>query len=724
MKRPFLIISVFFLLGCISGLYLHYYFILLLFSALSWLFFFLMERKLSWSLLFLSILISGGYLSSKEKAGIENSWLYRRVNEDYIDLKGKLFKNPEFSKWGTKLYLKTKDGKIIISVNGFLKGYYRGDRIQGSAKVIPTNHPCNFGVNRKNLFLSQGISAYGYSKSGLFFKKLSAFPLSFFYRLKGKASMKINSLPSPYSSVLSALILGQRYGMGERERRSLKRAGIYHLMAISGAHVGIFLYFIWLLTGIFTYRKKVRLHISLASLLFFYLWMQGSPSVDRAVVIASLIIGGKLLWRDINYVNLLSLSLIISLIFSPLSFLSPGFQLTYFVTLGLALFSEKFRGFSKIEAFFLFSSVAFLFSLPISLFHFHRANFLSPLNNMIAATVVPLIIVLGIGWVLGISFLLLPIKELVNLILLLDSLKFPIITVPNIALIFILLTCLILVFSPQRKILLLIPVLLLFFPGKKPKRFEVLFIDVGQGDSVLVKCPPKVFLYDGGGSTSKTFDVGEYITSQAIWAQGIRKIDWIFASHYHSDHAGGLISVLENFPYDVFLYSEKPKEDPIFNRLMMEVPTEKRKRIFKGNIFKLGSCKIKVLNPPPVSPERTRNNDSLVLLVSHGKEKLLLTGDIGKRIERKIIPELGRISILKVAHHGSITSSSKDFISELSPDYSVISAGLFNRFNFPSKKILKRLAEKSKKVLLTSKCGAIKIWKEGYTTCLSEGNYR
>lgn len=674
-------------------------------------------------LLLVFLFLTGGLLSHRASSRIINSPFYNLETPDYVDFSGHLYRNPEFSKDNTRLYIKTSNGRIIVSVKGTLTGFYRGDSIEGSARFYSTRHPCNFGIKRSKLFLAQGISAYGYSKTRLFFKRVKKGSLSLLYRLKESAALKINSLPSPYSSVMAALLLGERFSMEERERRALRTAGIYHLMAISGAHVGIFLFFIWLISGLFTQKRNLKLYISLASLCIFYLWMEGSPSIDRASLIAALLITGKLLWRDIDYINLLSASLLIYLIFNPLSFLSPGFQLTYFVTFGLAIFADKFKNMPWLQSFFLFSSVAFLFSLPISLYHFHRANLLSPLNNIIAASLLPPLILSSAGWVAGLKFLLLPTKFMIDLLLSMDRIKPFLVTVPDIPLIFILVATLLLALSSRIKWLILIPMLLLLFPGKTPERFEVVFLDVGQGDSVLVKCPPKVLLYDGGGTLSRRFDIGEYVTSPALWAQGIRKIDAIFVSHYHPDHAAGLLSVMENFPYDRFYYSEIAYENPLFRELMRKVPEEKRIRVKAGDRFKFGNCFITVLHPPPIEVPETKNNDSLVLLISHGEFNVLLTGDIGKAVEERLLEKLPAIDVLKVAHHGSKTSSSEKFLKGISPNISVISCGLFNPYNVPATEVMKTLKTYSRRVFLTSKCGAIRILNSGRVICCLKNPY-
>ncbi len=635
----------------------------------------------------------------------------------YTDVNGKLLKNPEYQGEKTRLLLKIPQGKVLLTVRGRLKNYWRGDRIFTSIMPYPWEHPCNFGVENRFRF-SSGLSFFASSKSTLFFKKTgTAFPFPILrplYELKEKASLKASSLPSPYSGIISALVLGQRYPMGNEEGQALRRAGIYHLMAISGAHIALFSFFIWTVLGLVFYRKKLRLWATALFLILFYLWVEPSPSVNRATFMALLVILGKILERDINLINIISLSLIVSLLANPLAFLSAGFQLTYFVSLGLILFIPRLRNLPVLSKTLFFSTVAFFFSLPLSLYHFHRINLLAPLTNLIGTALVPPIILLSSGGLLGLSPLLTVSKFLIDVLLSLDRFSSTVLTVPDLPILLVLGAAAILILSRKKPLFLASVLFLLFFPSTKLTSFEVVFLDVGQGDSVLVKCPPSAFLYDGGGGKDRDY-VGEFVTSRALWAQGLKDLDAVFVSHFHPDHAGGLVAVARNFKVKKVFYSRKA-QSPLFGKI-----TSLARRSYslkRGDVLKIGSCTIRVLWPPSLPPGPPENSDSLVLLVKHGEQSVLLSGDIGHEEEAEILPQLERIRILKVAHHGSRKSSSEDFLKRTLPVYSIISCGENNPYGFPHPQTLQRLKRFSKKVFLTSRCGAVRIREKGVDTCL------
>ncbi len=697
--------------GCVAGFLfqLKYPLPVILIAVITAVF---VKGKIKWALILGALFMIGESLSAYRLSHLGKT---PPVPYQYTDISGKLLKNPEYSEGRTRLLLATPQGRVSLTVKGYLRGFFRGDRVFTSLMPYPWRHPCNFHL--KNYFrLYRNISFFASTKSTLFFRKRGTDRLfSLFrplYKLKEKASLKASSLPSPYSGIISALVLGQRYPMGEREGQALQRAGIYHLMAISGAHIALFSILVWWISGLFTYRKKLRLWSTAALLLLFYLWVEPSPSVNRATFMALLVLAGKILERDINLLNIISLSLFVSLLSNPLAFLSPGFQLTYFVSLGLILFSPAFKNLPPLLKAFAFSSVAFFFSLPISLYHFHRANLFSPLLNLIGAGLVPFIILLAAAGLLGFSSLLYLSKHLIDLLISLERTSFALATVPSLPLALVLAASLLLVLSRKKPALLTLTLLLLLYPEKKVRSFEVLFLDVGQGDSVLVKCPPSAFLYDGGGGRGH---VGEFITSRVLWTEGLKSLDAVFVSHFHPDHAQGLVAVAKNFRIKRLFYSRRA-QTPLFYQITSLI--EETVPIKKGDVLKIGSCSIKVLWPPPLPPGPAKNSDSLVLLVQSAAHSLLLTGDIGEREERNILPELQAVQILKVAHHGSRGSSSFDFLKRLRPVYSVISCGENNPYGFPHPETLGRLRLFSKRILSTSLCGAVRIRGKGAQTCL------
>jgi len=229
-------------------------------------------------------------------------------------------------------------------------------------------------------------------------------------------------------------------------------------------------------------------------------------------------------------------------------------------------------------------------------------------------------------------------------------------------------------------------------------------LDVGQGDSLLLITPEgKTLLVDGGGfgggprTAPQEFDIGEEVVSTALWARGIRYLDAVALSHAHSDHMGGLPAVLRNFHPAELWVGNNPRV-PAFNALLDEAAAlHTRVRTLRaGDALILGSVRFGVLAPfPAYTPgKEPANNDSLVLHAAYGSTSVLLEGDAEAPIEQGMLGESGLAStLLKVGHHGSVSSTRPEFLARVAPQWAVISCGLHNRYGHPREEILKELED-------------------------------
>lgn len=253
--------------------------------------------------------------------------------------------------------------------------------------------------------------------------------------------------------------------------------------------------------------------------------------------------------------------------------------------------------------------------------------------------------------------------------------------------------------------------------------FQVHYIDVGQGDCSLVVCDGQTLLIDAGENGHET-EVINYLRSL-----GIEKLDYIIATHPHSDHIGGLPEVIEEFGMDNIIMPRLTKEQTpttkTYTRMLEEIKASGAKVISAkvGSTYALGEASFEILGPVSNSAEDL-NSMSVVAKVTHGENSFLFTGDAESDEEREIIGAGVDLDadVLKMGHHGSNTSSCKEFLAEVTPEICVIMCGEDNDYGHPHKEPLERLKKYTNEIYRTDICGSIVISSNGETMDINYEN--
>lgn len=276
--------------------------------------------------------------------------------------------------------------------------------------------------------------------------------------------------------------------------------------------------------------------------------------------------------------------------------------------------------------------------------------------------------------------------------------------------------------------------IIVLHPFRAPRadgRLRVDFLDVGQGDAALVTMPDgSTLLVDGGGrprfrapleeGEAEEFEpdargVGEAAVAEYLWWRGLSRLDYVLATHADADHIDGLNDILKSFKTRAALVGRAPSADEEFARFAQTareagVPVHV---VTRGDRLRFGAVEVDVLWPPPGSA--SDNDDSVVLRLSYGQRALLLTGDIESRAEQMLSETTAdlRADALKVAHHGSRTSSTEVFVAATRPALAVISVGRDSPYGHPHTQVVKRLRDAGAQVLNTGERGMITVSTDG-----------
>jgi competence protein ComEC len=560
------------------------------------------------------------------------------------------------------------------------------------------------------------------------------------------------------AGVMKGMLLGDRYEVSAEEEKIYRQTGILHVLAISGFHVMIVSAGLHLLLLRLGFTRE-HAYEALFFVLLFYMFLTGmSPSVVRACLMGMVYLVAKRTGQAYSAWKAISFVFILFALINPRYLFDIGFQLTFAVTFGLISFTEPFSIeirrlwpyiHEKVANAIAVAVVAHFFSFPILVSNFFQTSFSSLIVNLLLMPIFAIVIPWGYIVLLVALFsdktaklIAFPLDGLMQLIH--DLLRWIsgqiewVISVDHLpfwwwggyVLLFLFLIGSIRV--PAYKGWLMLAILfLLMLPSiikYTSDEIRITFLDVGQGDSILIQGPRnRTMLIDGGGigyvydqeewrRRRNPFEVGEDIVVPALRSLGVSRIDWLVITHGDGDHIGGLPAVIREIPVNNVLYNgDRPKT--LLEKELFLLLREKGIPIY---IARPGPwlqwnpmIHFSILHPPEGEEyQHLQDNDKSVVmqLEAYGR-KLIFTGDLEAEGEKDLIDRTGKMNIdlLKVGHHGSKTSTTWGFLASVDPEIAVISVGEKNRYGHPAKEVLDRLKEHDIRIYRTDRHGAIRI---------------
>lgn len=531
-----------------------------------------------------------------------------------------------------------------------------------------------------------------------------------------------------YGGILIALAMGERTGINPAQWQVFRATGTSHLVAISGLHIGLLAGFVFFLVRrIWPYLGDAALILAapraaaICSLIIaaFYAALSGfAIPAQRALIMLSIVMISIFYRHKVNSSEVLSIALLVVLLLDPNAVLSAGFWLSF---AAVTIISLAASGRLTIDqGWKIWGRLQWRISLaliPLLVFLFQQASLVSPFSNLIAIPVVSFLVVPFTLLATTVSSFLPDIASLLYFVAdsilsllwwFLDFLATSSISQwyaakPSIWTLVLANLGFVILLSPKGwpgKYLALFLIIPLIWPKSTPVKeneVEITLLDVGQGLAAVVKTQHHVLLFDTGPKFSQNFDTGAAVIIPFLRQKSIKKLDMVIVSHKDNDHRGGLNSIQKalNIHQLISSYHEKGS-----------------KACKTGQYWQWDGVLFEVLNPDEDIKYKKRNNASCVLRISSGSHSLLLSADIEKRTEKRLVKayrEKLKSTYLIAPHHGSKTSSSQVFISAVKPEYVFIPVGYRNRYRMPHVTVVKRYQKQNIPIIKTYQSGAITI---------------
>lgn len=700
--------------------------------------------------IYLLVFCCGIFLSSRSISDLKN--VSNSLSDHFVTLNGQIFGDAAtngnvsvFTLYGCTI--SSDDGKCFYNRKVKVVDY-RNDK----KYIIPFNYVTIKGEFKKNeiyknsgtfmgdrLLFKDGICGtvildYNFNISSKECKERQISRFLYNYRTNVEKVIDIYSNDDS-RNILKGILFGDTSGIDDYYK-SFQESGTVHIFAVSGYNIWLVFHII---SSIFVFIKNTWIKTLLViGILGIYTAMSGfAASALRAFLMASTVLLGRVMKRDSDAMTSLGAAGILMLSFNPLQIMDIGFLLSFISVLSIIIIMPKLNSIrfplhGKIMDAVLLTLSVQIGITPIVIYYFNSFPLLSVISNIIVVPLVSAITVLSIFLyifhyimpflsILAGSIINLLVRVILHITEFISSLPYSNLNIISpgifqIALYYIVLAVflgLLKIDDSYRKRAgygIILAILFFMASYALPSNMVINFIDVGQGDCILITSPDKKhILIDGGGKPQNLYssvDVGRDVLLPYLYKHGVNKIDLIISTHSHDDHIGGLLPVIEDFNYERIVCGQYGD-----NRLHREFEFEDDviSGVEEGDVIKVGKyIELYILNPSNM--EEDENDCSIVTQLVYKDFSALFTGDISADVEKGL--NVVSADILKIPHHGSAASLDQYFLERVNPQVAVICVG-DNNYGHPSDTIIKTIEEKGIKLYRTDRDGEITITTNG-----------
>ena len=621
-----------------------------------------------------------------------------------------------------------------IGFNGIVKLSWRSHEVQllGGERwrlKVRLRQPRGFrnpgGFDYERWLFQHDIAARGYVRDSTDNRRIAGRGLTpLVLRQTLRQQIADHAPASPARAVLNALLIGDRSGLSDTEWQLFRATGTSHLIAISGLHIGLVAYMAWMLVE-FLWRKAGRLPLLLPSPIAgawaalmaaaLYAMLAGfSIPTQRALLMTAVFSFAIIFRRNSSSLDAVALALLLVLMIDPRSVLSAGFWLSFMAVTVILLLIRRYPQWGRWRMWIAIQTGLFVALIPLLAFWDFPASPIGPLVNLIAVpwfsfVIVPAVLITAM--LLAVSFpgaetlLMLVLKCIAATmdVMQMAAKQSELVTLSTP------LWWMALLAGAGVLLLLLgrcwywraagVPLsLLLFWPQSTSiDNLAVALLDVGQGQSVVIETSSHTLVYDLGPIFPSGFNTAESVVIPYLRNRARQRIDMLVLSHDDNDHTGGASQFVKRMDVRSTVFGQEMTQFGIPHKSCHDVEP-----------WRWDDVSFRFLKAPlePVND----NDASCILLLEHPGGRILITGDVTRRIEQSLLKQYGellRADVITTPHHGSRTSSSPSFVRRVAAKNSIVSAGWKSRYGLPKADVMQRWRQQGAQIDNTAEAGAL-----------------